>query len=305
MNIAISGATGFLGKYLISAYREIPEFAVRVLARPQENAVQVLGDSTDIMETDYTVESLTQSLHKIDCIVHLAAQTMQRDTDPLSVGEYIPTNVVLTENLLKSAVQTGVKKFIQMSSNNVYSKENKIPFCETDEPKTSTVYGLSKLYAEQLGQFFARKTGLEVISLRLARLYGFGERDSVVFTRFMKLAMNNKPLEVWGTGSKSIEYLYVRDCVEAIIEATNTNIHSGIYNLGSSQSYSILQLAKTINKICGNEGNIILDPTKEETGYNILMDSSLFMQHTQWKVQWELENAVQEMYELFRNETSE
>lgn len=299
MNIAITGGTGFLGKYLVSACQEMPQFAVRVLARPQEDAAQVFGDSTEIIETDYTLESLTEALHGVDCIVHLAAQTMQRESDPLSVGAFMPVNVVLTENVFKSAVNAGVKKVIQMSSNNVYSKENKIPFSEAEEPKTSTVYGLSKLYAEQLGQFFARKTGLNIISLRLARLYGYGERDSVVFTRFMKLALKNKPLEIWGKGDTSIEYLYVRDCVEAIIETIKTSIPSDIYNLGSSESYSVLQLAQTINKICNNEGNIIQDLSKAETGYDILMDSSMFRKHTGWEVRWELEKAILEMYCLF------
>lgn len=303
MNIAITGATGFLGKYLVSACHKIPEFIVRVIARPQENAGSFFGDSIKISETDYTMESLTETLQGVDCLIHLAAQTMQRDTDPMSVSTFIPVNVVLTENLLKSAAQAGVKKIIQMSSNNVYSNQNHIPFSETEEPKTSTVYGLSKIYAEQLGQFFARKTGLNIISLRLARLYGYGERDSVVFTRFMKLAMNNKSLEIWGKGNTSIEYLYVRDCVEAIIEAVHAKIPSGVYNLGSSQSYSVLQLAQSINEICGNQGNIVQDLSKQETGNDILMDSSLFEKYTHWKARWSLENALQEMTELFRDDS--
>ena len=91
----------------------------------------------------------------------------------------------MTENLLLAAKQVGVQKVCQMSSNSVYSSENKIPFNEKDNPIPATIYGVSKVYAEKLGEYFSYKSEVKVISLRLARLFGYGERSSVVFTKYM------------------------------------------------------------------------------------------------------------------------
>ncbi|MFP4556743.1 MAG: NAD-dependent epimerase/dehydratase family protein [Bacteroidales bacterium] len=301
MNIAITGATGFLGRYLVAKCLETPGLNVKVIARPQENPHASFLDQVEIFESDYSTESLQNALNGVDCVLHLAAKTLARNDDPLQVSNFLPANVILTENLLKAASVTSVNKVIQMSSSNVYSANNQLPFKESEEPKTSTVYGLSKIFSEQVGLFFARKTNMNIISLRLARLYGFGERDSVVFTRFMKMAMNKQPLVVFGEGSTRIEYLYVKDCVDAILKTMFCDIPSGVYNLGSSESYSVLELAKIINKTCGNDGNIKFDFSTPETGHDILMDSSLFRKYCLWEKRWMLEPAIKDMYSLFLN----
>lgn len=299
MKIAITGATGFLGRYLTKYFLDC-KHDVLVIARPEENAKSCFSFDVEIYKSDYSFNSLEDAFVEFDSIVHLAAQTMQIGTDPLRVSYFFPVNVQITENVLIAAQKCNVKQVILMSSNSVYSPVNRMPFLESDNPIPATIYGVSKLYSEKLGEYVAYKTGINVISLRLARLYGYGERDSVVFTKYMKLAVKSEPIEIWGEGKTKIEYLYVKDVVEAIEAVVRKKIESGVYNVGTNKSYSVMEIAKTINRVCNNEGNLIVDKFKHEGGYNILMDSSKFYSATNWAPKWNLENAIIDIYNYYR-----
>ena len=301
MKVAITGATGFLGKYLVNYLKNLA-YNVLVVARAEENANICFLNEVAVYKTDYTVESLVNGLKGADVVIHLVAQTMQRDTNPFRVSDFFPVNVGVIENVLIASYQAEVKAVYHMSSNSVYSLMNKLPFREEESPVPSTIYGVSKLYAEKLGEYISSKIPLKVVSLRLARLFGYGERDSVVFTKYMKLAVDKKCLEVWGEGKTSIEYLYVRDVVAAIEMAVRSDIPGGSYNVGCNCSYSVLEVAETINRVTGNVNNLILDRTKQEGNYHILMDSSKFCNATGWKSAWHLEDAIRDMFKSYQDD---
>ena len=299
MRIAVTGATGFLGKYLVKHLINC-SYDVLVIARPEEDAKECFPFKVPIFESNYSPENLLKAFNGIETVIHLAAQTMQRDTDPFRVSQFFPVNVKITENVLVAASKIGVKQVCQMSSNSVYSSANKLPFSETDNPIPSTIYGVSKLYAEKLGEFIAQKSGLNVVSLRLARLFGYGERETVVFTKYMNLASQGKMLEVWGNGNTSIEYIYIKDVIDGIQTAIDLGINSGIYNLGTNKSFSILEIAESINNVCNNLGNLIIDRSKQEEGYNILMDSTKFYEICNWHPKWNLVDAIHDMYKYYK-----
>ena len=301
MRIAITGGTGFLGKYLIRHLQDC-KYNVVLFARAEEHAEECVPFASEVYTTDYSVDSLKKGLEGVDEVIHLVGQTLQRDSNPLCISAFVKVNVGVLENIFIAGTETGIKAVYQMSSNNIYSSANQMPFSESDIPVPSSIYGLSKQFAEALGTYVSHKTSIKVVSLRLARLYGYGERDSVVFTKYMKLAMKHQPLEIWGEGKTSIEYLYVRDVVDAIECAVRKSIPSGIYNVGCNQSYSVLEIAEAINRITGNKDNLVFDRTKPEGNYHILMDSSKFCKAANWKATWDLDSAIAEMYQLYTNE---
>ena len=301
MKIAITGGTGFLGKYVVQ-YLQERNYDVVLFARPEEHAEECVPFASELFTTDYSLDSLREGLQGVDVVIHLVGQTLQRDSNPLCISSFFHVNVGILENILIAGTETGLKSVYQMSSNNVYSSANSLPYRENDIPVPSSIYGLSKQYAEALGVYISTKTSIKVVSLRLARLFGYGERDSVVFTKYMKLAMKQQPLEIWGEGRTSIEYLYVRDVVDAIECAVRMDIPSGVYNVGCNHSYSVLEIAETINRVTGNLNNLVFDKTKAEGNYHILMDSSKFSKIANWQAKWNLEDAIAEMYQLYKNE---
>ncbi len=302
MRVAVTGATGFLGKYLVNYLLGL-QYDVAIISRPLEDARKIFGNNSTIVEGDFSIDHLKASFQGVDAVIHLAAQTMQRDTHPFKLSQFFTVNMQLIENILVAASETDVKKICQMSSNNVYSAVNKIPFSEVDHPVPSSIYGVSKLSAEILGEYVASKTGKSIVNLRLARLYGYGERDTVVFTKYMNLARAKQTLEVWGEGKTSIEYLYVKDAASAI-EATlkAPDIMSGNYNVGTNQSYTVLEIAQAINKAFDNDGNLFIDSSKPEATYHILMDSSRFYNTFDWKPKWRLEEAIEDICKYYNGE---
>ena len=116
---------------------------------------------------------------------------------------------------------------------------------------------MSKLFAEKIGEYYAFHTSMNVVSLRLARLFGYGERDSVVFTKYIKQSLLKNTLEVWGEGETSIEYLYVKDATKAIEQAIIKDIKSGVYNVGVNQTYSVKEIANLIATVFDNKENIV------------------------------------------------
>lgn len=302
--IAITGATGFLGKYLVK-HLILCGYDVLVLAREEEHPETCYDIPVNYVLTDYSVASLEAVLKDRDVVIHLVGQTLQRDSNPLMISQFFKVNVGILENIVLAGRNSGLKAVYQMSSNNVYSPANTMPWDESQIPVPSSVYGLSKQMAEALGAYISSVTDIKVVSLRLARLFGYGERDTVVFTKYMKLAIKKQQLEVWGTGSTSIEYLYVRDVVDAIETAVRTDIPAGAYNVGCGKSFSVLEIAETINREAGNDGNLFIDSTKPEGNYHILMDSSKFQNATNWKSKWSLDDAVKEMISLYQNEKNE
>ncbi|MDD3280512.1 MAG: NAD(P)-dependent oxidoreductase [Bacteroidales bacterium] len=299
MRVAVSGASGFLGKYLTKHLFDLG-YSVLVLARPEEKASQCFDAQVSVYETDYSIDSLTKGLKKTDILIHLAAQTMTRETHPLKVSEFLHVNVELTENVLMAAELCNIKTVCQMSSNSVYSSLNTLPFRENEKPMPANVYGLSKLYAEQLGEFYNAKTKMNVISLRLARLFGYGERDTVSFTKFIQRSLLKQSIEIWGKGSTSIEYLYVKDAVDVIEKSIRYPIKGGIYNVGVNRMYSVCEIAEVIADVFDNKGNIVFLPEKQENGHSILMDSSLLNHTLQWQAQWQLKEAVEDILTYYK-----
>ena len=298
MKIAVTGATGFLGKYVVDYFCDNLLYKLLVIARPEEYANEVFHRRVNVFESDYSEESLKKAFEGIDIILHLAAQTMSRDTDPLKISAFYDVNILLTENVLLAANYNKVKLVCQMSSNGVYSNFNKLPFTEQDRPQPPTIYGLSKIYSEYLGEYFSSRTGIKVISLRLARLFGYGERPGVVFMKYINQAINKCPLEIWGEGETCIEYMYVKDALTAIEKVITQDIPSGMYNVGVNRSYTVKEIAEIINSVCNNKGNVIFDNTKKEAGYHILMDSSKFNHITGWHSEWKMEDAIKDILRI-------
>lgn len=301
MNIVVTGATGFLGKYLIESLKQDASFEYSIVSRKNKIQPESLHGKQNLFYVDFSVDSLVQIFKDADAVIHLAAQTMSRATDPLKVSEFYQSNVQITENVLMAAAHAGVKSVYLMSSNNVYSFNNTLPFEESDSVISSTPYGISKVYAEILGEYFAQKTELNVVSLRLARLFGYGERSSVVFSKYMERAVAGEVLEIWGSGRTCIEYLYVKDAVSAIMRAIEMNIPSGIYNVGANKTYSIIEIASIVNRITHNNAGVVYKRDKDDVSYKILMDSSKFYSAAKWHPSWSLELAIEDIYKYYTN----
>lgn len=297
MNIAITGATGFIGRHLVNYFSE-KGYHVLAIGRNLTRLNNCFTNEISKYQSDYSLESLVKGFRGMDVVVHLAAKRLTRDTNPYRLNPFFESNILPVENIFLAAKELNIKKVCQTSSISVYSEANQIPFRENVLPQAANIYGISKLASEHIGNLFSAKTHVKATNLRLGYLYGQGEKKDLVFMKFIYLAKNKLTLPIWGTGKTRVDYIYVKDVVSAIDKAIQPEAPHGTYNISSGKSYSVLEIAKVINEVFQNEDNIIFITTKQEKGGDIFMDITKAKQILNWKPELNLKEALIDLKKL-------
>jgi len=199
MRIAITGATGFIGRHLVKEL--VPKGNQLVLlGRDIEKLHSIFNPEAwpmRVIKTDYE-QGLEKALEGVEAVVHLAALRVGKDK---VLMDYMTSNVVTTDKLLSAAVSGGVKNIIFASSGAVYNpRHNSLPFTEDQDCFPITHYGLSKLICEKLASNYNSNYGMKIKCLRIGQVVGLGDRDGFMLTTMMKRAAAKQTIEVWGKG---------------------------------------------------------------------------------------------------------
>ena len=296
MRVAVTGASGFIGRYLVPALAAGGHEVV-ALGREAGGLAPLQGDGVTVRATDYDAGDLADVLKGVDAVVHLAGRRSQRDDDPLSFRPFAETNLNLLETLFFAARDVGASRFVQASTIAAYSAANAIPYLETDNPVPLNPYGLSKLASEQLLTLWGGKTGVRTTSLRLAASYGYGERVSAVLMKFADAAWRRHTLTVRGNGRIGIDQIYVRDVVRAFVAALAPG---GVFNVGAGRVFSLLEMAEAVNAAFGNDGDLRIEDPQDGPAPAPHMSIEAARQGLGWKPEFSLERALRDFYETWR-----
>jgi UDP-glucose 4-epimerase len=274
----ITGGCGFIGLNLVKSLLEEGGHYIRIVdnlsvgsredlskvcefkevdidhIRPQSSVLS-LQSSVDLIVADILNEGLAvKAAADIDIIVHLAANTGVAPSveDPRSD---CLNNVVGTLNYLEAARQHRVKRFIFASSGAPVG-ECHPPIHEESVPHPVSPYGASKLAGEGYCSAYYRTYGLETVALRFGNVYGplSGQKNSVV-ARFIKRASTAKPLEIYGDGYQTRDFIFVGDLVRAIeLAATGKNIGGELFQIATNSETTIRELVEKLLPICNEFG---------------------------------------------------
>ena len=299
MRVAVTGASGFIGRYLVPALAAGGHEVV-ALGREAGGLAPLQGDGVTVRATDYDAGDLADVLKGVDAVVHLAGRRSQRDDDPLSFRPFAETNLNLLETLFFAARDVGASRFVQASTIAAYSAANAIPYLETDNPVPLNPYGLSKLASEQLLTLWGGKTGVRTTSLRLAASYGYGERVSAVLMKFADAAWRRHTLTVRGNGRIGIDQIYVRDVVRAFVAALAPDAPGGAFNVGAGRVFTLLEMAETVNAAFGNDGNLRIEDPQDGPVPAPHMSIEAAHQGLGWTPEWPLERALRDFCETWR-----
>lgn len=213
MNIFVTGATGFVGRFLCERLLAdglqvrgtlLPESPLSLVEGVDPVIIQPLGPDT----------SWIDSLEGIETVIHLAARVHimpDPSTDPLS--EFRRVNVEGTAQLAREAAKAGVKRFVFISSIKVNGEESFIPYTPDSAPKPSDPYGISKWEAEQALRRIEAETGLEVVVVRPTIVYGPGVKAN--FLNMMRIITKGIPLPLASINNKR-SLIYVGNLVDAL-----------------------------------------------------------------------------------------
>jgi GDP-L-fucose synthase len=225
---------------------------------------------------------------------------------------FLMENMRIQNNLIDGAHKAGVEKFIFLGSSCIYPKFAQQPLKEeyllTDslEP-TNEWYAIAKITGVKACQAIRKQFQKDYVSLMPTNLYGsfdnFDLKSSHVLPAMLRKfheAKINKHSDVilWGSGTPMREFLFVDDMAEAVVYALENKLPEYLYNIGTGKDITIKDLAETIQKITGHQGNIIWDSEKPDGTPRKLMDVSK-MKDIGWQYSTELEDGIEKTYSWF------
>ena len=226
--------------------------------------------------------------------------------------QFLMENMQMQNNLIDGALQNGVEKFIFLGSSCIYPKLAPQPLKEdyllTDslEP-TNEWYAIAKISGVKSCEAIRKQFGKDYVSLMPTNLYGYYDNFDLqtshvlpaMIRKFHEAKENNhSDVVLWGSGTPMREFLFVDDLAKATIFALDNTLPEHLYNVGTGLDITIKNLAETIQKITGHEGQIVWDSSKPDGTPRKLMDVSK-MNELGWKHEVDLEEGIQKTYEWF------
>jgi UDP-glucose 4-epimerase len=274
----ITGGAGFIGSHLSQALLTRGD-SVTVIDDLSTGRFENIEPLTTNPRFRFAIDSITNETvldrlaSECDVIIHLAAAVGVKLVVEFPVRT-ITTNVGGTEAVLKSARRYRAKTLIA-SSSEVYGKGLRVPFREDDDVLLGATcrhrwaYAASKMVDEFLGLAYHREFHLPVVLFRLFNTVGPKQvgRYGMVMPRFISAALAGEPLTVYGDGSQSRCFCHVRDSIRAIIAlAQEPSANGRVFNVGSVEQTSILDLAKRIIELTSSSSKITLIPYEQAYG---------------------------------------
>jgi UDP-glucose 4-epimerase len=239
--VLVTGGAGFIGSNLVDRLLELGstvtvyddlstgniEFLQPVLEHPRLKLVEA-----DVLD----LPTLVREVDGQDMVFHLAANADVR-FGPLHPRRDLEQNTIATHNVLEAMRLTGVKRIGFSSTGSVYGEPNVFPTPEDcPYPVQTSLYGASKVAAEGLITAYSHAWGITAVIFRFVSILGERYTHGHVFDFYKKLLSDPSKIEVLGNGLQRKSYLYVRDCVEAMLLATRSaQSPVSIFNLGTDE----------------------------------------------------------------------
>ncbi|MBQ6515643.1 NAD(P)-dependent oxidoreductase [bacterium] len=261
MNILITGATGFVGTAFLQYINDNNLFSA-------DNVILLTSKEISgykcILHKNYTFtknDFYENNINKVDIVFHLGASVPKtRKEFGVDYTEKFASNLLNTAHLLEN-LPSIPKKFIFISSVSVYQDKPEIN--EDTEIQVTDMYGASKLMCEAYLEKKSKELGFVLQILRLGQIYGEGEETySKIVSFFVKQAIKNEPITIFGTGNEKRSMLYVKDCAKAIFEASEFDKSIGVVNIAAQNSVTVKELAEIVYKICKKQPDMKYDTNK-------------------------------------------
>lgn len=298
MRVGVTGGTGFIGQYLIRDYGEAFDFVVPI--RDKSKIIEgVIG--TQFVESDYTVDSLKNVLQDCDAVIHLAAKGMPKNRNSLKMEDYLP-NVMASACIFEACKEVGITNIINASSKAVWGEQVEPDLLyENETPRPGDEYGVSKLCSEILAEFYIDRYGMKVKSYRMGEVCGLDLSRGMMnlfWSVLLDASVNGKPIPIYGQGIGGRDLIYVKDVTRALVAGLDKDV-SGIYNIGSGQIITNMEIAEAFCKVFQNEGGIELYPEKEEWGTKKCLNVEKAKKELGFEAKYDLFRIVEDIKEEY------
>jgi UDP-glucose 4-epimerase len=303
MKALVTGGCGFIGSHLSEKLLTLGHDVVvldNLVCGRRENVRNLEANSNfyfnqiDICNK----EAIRPHFQGVDWVFHMAglADIVPSIEHPDS---YFQANVSGTLNVLQSALDAGVKRFVYAASSSSYGIPATYPTPESSPIDPQYPYALTKYMGEELVLHWAKTYKLPAVSLRLFNVYGPRSRTSgsygAVFGVFLAQKLKGSPFTVVGDGSQTRDFTYVTDVVEAFIKAAQSAISGEAINVGSGGHYSVNRLVELLG------GPVVFIPKRPGEPSCTYADTTKIKKLLQWSPKVTFEMGVNHMLRSIQN----
>jgi dTDP-glucose 4,6-dehydratase len=275
--VLVTGGAGFIGSNLVRLLRrERPDWTVVNLdkltyagnaesiadLREDPRHVFVRGDIANAELVEHLIRN-----HGITAVLNLAAES-HVDRSILGPGIFVETNVSGTQVLLEAARQAGVKRFLQVSTDEVYGSLGATgKFSESSPLRPSSPYSASKAAADLLALAYGHTFGMEVLITRCSNNYGPYQFPEKLIPLMIANALEGRKLPVYGDGMQIRDWIHVEDHCQALLLALERGKAGEVYNIGSDNEWPNIQIVGRLLEILGKPRDLI-EHVKDRPGHD-------------------------------------
>lgn len=253
MNILVTGGAGFIGSnfilYLLKKYPayKIINFDKLTYAGNLDNLRQAEKDKRyKFIKSDICNRKVVEkAMSRCDCVVHFAAET-HVDRSICDARSFVVTNVLGTHTLLKAALKNKIRRFIHVSTDEVYGSRKKGFFKESDPVNPSSPYSASKASSDLLAKSYFVTYHLPVVVTRSSNNFGPRQYPEKVIPLFITNLLENKKVPLYAKGHNVRDWIFVEDNCRAIDLVLHHGKIGEIYNVAAGNYMANMDLTKTI-----------------------------------------------------------
>ena len=311
VRVLITGGAGFIGSHLADALitRGDHVIALDNFSTGSTTNIKHITKNLEIIDGDIrNADLINETTKDVDLVLHMAA-ALGVNTILKSPLESISTNITGSEVVLNAAANYK-KRILIASTSEIYGKNPKQPLNESDDrvvgspQKIRWSYSDAKAIEEAMAFSLNQDKGLKVTTARLFNTVGPRQsaQYGMVVPRFVKAALNNEPINIYGDGTQSRVFCHVHDAIEALLTlvSTDTAINE-VYNVGGTGEITIKQLAETIIKQTNSKSTIEYIPYEKayapgfEDMQRRVPDISKIKEAIKWQPQRELTQIISDV----------
>ncbi len=308
MRLLVTGGAGFIGSnfiyYILGKYKDYHILNLDKLTYAGNlNNLRDISDNPryTFLRGDICDRALVaEAMGDVDAVLNFAAES-HVDRSILSPDEFVLTNVLGVNSLLKVAQEKGIERFIQISTDEVYGSIENGSFREEDTLTPSSPYSASKAGGDLLAYSYWVTYKFPVIITRSSNNFGPYQYPEKVIPLFITNALEGKRLPLYGDGLNVRDWIYVQDNCEAIDLVLHQGHNGEIYNIGAGNELTNIELTGKILKILGKSEDLI-EYVKDRPGHDrrYSIESSK-IRGLGWRPYHNFEKALEETIEWYEN----